>query len=283
MNRLVVTESLVLTPEAMTALVKVCRAGAPDEVCGFVLGRDDGIGTEVHQMANVHHNPRSNYRMSDADVLTFYRQLDTLRPGLDVLAVFHSHPTNEPNLSLTDLDEARDLTIPYLIVSLQGNKPRARAWRINLAAIGVKTTDPVTIVVQEPLELPEAPTGWWPFTPGNRVAIRYRRQNEAEPRDTIATVVELDEQVEVVRLKPDPGQASKPSSIALDRIQEVRILSEVSASYVARGVLTVYAEHLVEILAGQKATIGTAGPLIGALAKAWPQGVKISYAAEVRR
>ena len=50
------------------------------------------------------------------------------RQGLEVLAVYHSHPTSEPVPSRTDLQRNYSPEVVNLIISLQSGQPTVRAW-----------------------------------------------------------------------------------------------------------------------------------------------------------
>jgi proteasome lid subunit RPN8/RPN11 len=55
---------------------------------------------------------------------------DMQRLGIDILAVYHSHPTSEPVPSRTDLARNYSEDVINLIISLSENSPRMRAWWI---------------------------------------------------------------------------------------------------------------------------------------------------------
>jgi proteasome lid subunit RPN8/RPN11 len=48
--------------------------------------------------------------------------------GLDVLAIYHSHPTSEPIPSRTDLERNWWPGVVSLIISLKDEPPRVRGW-----------------------------------------------------------------------------------------------------------------------------------------------------------
>jgi proteasome lid subunit RPN8/RPN11 len=53
---------------------------------------------------------------------------DMRRLGIDILAVYHSHPDGEPTPSKTDLERNYSPEVMNLIISLTGTVPRVRAW-----------------------------------------------------------------------------------------------------------------------------------------------------------
>jgi len=67
--------------------------------------------------------------MDPMDQLRAYDEIEDL--GLDVVAYYHSHTHTEARPSPTDVRLARDLTVYWVLVSLEdAQNPSVRAWRI---------------------------------------------------------------------------------------------------------------------------------------------------------
>ena len=100
-------------------------AEAPLEACGLIAGQG-GMSAAVYPIPNALHSP-TRYRMDPrAQVQTMFA-LEAA--GLELLAIYHSHPQGPPLPSATDLHEAT-YAVPYLIWSPIGETWLVRAFRL---------------------------------------------------------------------------------------------------------------------------------------------------------
>jgi [CysO sulfur-carrier protein]-S-L-cysteine hydrolase len=58
--------------------------------------------------------------------------------GVDVLAVYHSHPTSDPIPSRRDRERSYDERVVHLIIGLGGAEPEVRGWRLR-ADVAIET------------------------------------------------------------------------------------------------------------------------------------------------
>jgi proteasome lid subunit RPN8/RPN11 len=109
-------------------------AELPNECCGLLAGKMVGanpaaglplIVAKRYPLVNAAASP-TEY-LSDADGL-FAAHKDMRRLGIDILAIYHSHPTSPPVPSHTDRDRAYYPNVVYLIISLQTDPPILRGW-----------------------------------------------------------------------------------------------------------------------------------------------------------
>lgn len=126
---------LRLTQAQYEQLVAHMRQGLtlpdPDkrgEVCGLLAGRD-GVVTRVIPCANVSPTPMTNYRVADRDLLHVPRLEDE---GLELVAIYHSHPVTVPYPSPTDVAEVRYPDALYVLLSLRRglDQPELKAYAI---------------------------------------------------------------------------------------------------------------------------------------------------------
>jgi proteasome lid subunit RPN8/RPN11 len=83
----------------MLAHVKACL---PEEACGILGGRDEEASLAL-AVENELHSP-VKYRMRAEDQLRAFLAVE--EAGLDLIAIWHSHPRGPAYLSPTDLAEA---------------------------------------------------------------------------------------------------------------------------------------------------------------------------------
>jgi proteasome lid subunit RPN8/RPN11 len=122
---------LTIPAPILDAVVSHARDTLPNECCGLLAGRiEDGVGvvTAYFAVANDLASPTA-YHTNARDLLAASR---TIREGeLELLAVYHSHPTSDPVPSRRDVAEnTYGETVVHLIVGLAGEKPDVRAWWI---------------------------------------------------------------------------------------------------------------------------------------------------------
>jgi proteasome lid subunit RPN8/RPN11 len=112
----------------------------PDECCGLVAGIANRV-VKAYPMTNAEaDSPRTRY------VLDSREQFQTMRAaeaeGMEIVGCFHSHTHTEAYPSPTDVARAGYPEWWYLIVTLKGEQPMLRAYRI---LDGTITEDPITL------------------------------------------------------------------------------------------------------------------------------------------
>ena len=129
-----------ISRELLDDVIAHARAEAPHECCGMIASRD-GEAVAVHRARNVAENPVKLYVMESREQYRIQNEIE--EAGLDLGAIYHSHPASEPVPSPTDRklaaignDENRRLAYPgtlYIIVGLADpDQPDVRAWSIEL-------------------------------------------------------------------------------------------------------------------------------------------------------
>jgi [CysO sulfur-carrier protein]-S-L-cysteine hydrolase len=108
------------------AMIAHARAEAPLECCGLLVGGDSRI-EECQPARNLKHSPVA-YLVDPQQHFEAIRK--ARRSGRAVVGAYHSHPDSPAIPSPTDVAEAYDPTLLYVIVSLQHGAAEVRAYQI---------------------------------------------------------------------------------------------------------------------------------------------------------
>lgn len=106
----------------MTAYVD---AHAPLEACGLLAGRDSRV-EKIFFVRNQAQSP-VRYVMDPLEQLHALEWIDD--HGMDLLGIFHSHPTGPETVSPTDIAEAA-YAVTYVILARMDDEWRARGFWI---------------------------------------------------------------------------------------------------------------------------------------------------------
>lgn len=118
---------LTIAPGVLGAIARHARSARPRECCGFLVGRPYRVAFAVGTTNVAAGDTR--YRIGDAAHIELRRALRRFRPSLEIVGVYHSHPSGEPRPSARDIAEAFYPAWVHVIVGL---RPRVaiRAYRI---------------------------------------------------------------------------------------------------------------------------------------------------------
>jgi proteasome lid subunit RPN8/RPN11 len=122
-------------------LMKAARAANPIEACGLLAGIEGRV-TKFYPMTNADASPE-HFSLIPAE--QFAAVKDMRKDGLQLLAIWHSHPASPPRMSAEDIRLAYTPDVVYAILSLAVPAEESlRAYRINNGA-----SEPVQLVVHE--------------------------------------------------------------------------------------------------------------------------------------
>ena len=103
------------------------QAAYPLEACGLLAGRGDCI-SHLYMIENILHSPTA-FEMDPRQQIQ--AMIDAEDQGLELLALYHSHPTGPQTPSKTDVARAYYPELIQLIISLhEQSKPTMRAFTI---------------------------------------------------------------------------------------------------------------------------------------------------------
>ncbi len=109
-------------------MLQQAQAEHPNECCGLLAGRVvDGVGRveRCYPLVNELESP-TEYRSEPQSMFDAYR--DLRNRGIDVLAVYHSHPASAPVPSRKDRERNYSEAVVNLIIGLSGPEPVVRGW-----------------------------------------------------------------------------------------------------------------------------------------------------------
>ena len=117
------------------AMISQAYSELPNECCGLLAGRiEESADAQQDSVVKVDRcYPLVNSVASPTEYLSDARSMldadkDMRRRSIDLLAVYHSHPTTAPIPSKKDLEKNDYLSVIHFIISLQGTQPEVRAW-----------------------------------------------------------------------------------------------------------------------------------------------------------
>ncbi len=137
--------ALIIGGSLRTAMAAAARAAYPEECCGLLVGRylpADGAGTgarwqvtRVVPAANRHPQPRRHFEVDPVTHIALLRQLrerEAAEGEIEILlGHYHSHPEAAALPSASDLAQANDPTLIWVIIGpVQGGAPDVTAWRV---------------------------------------------------------------------------------------------------------------------------------------------------------
>ena len=96
-------------------MLKQAEVEAPIEACGILAGKDGEV-EKLYKMTNA---DRSSDHFMMEPKEQFKVAKDIRSAGLEMLAIYHTHPTTPARLSAEDIRLALTPNITYIIVSLQ--------------------------------------------------------------------------------------------------------------------------------------------------------------------
>lgn len=268
---------VLITRDTVTALVAHCvkEKQLGKEACGFVLAqRGSQVASALLPMRNTHPRPARFYSTDDDEIRGAYAMFD--EEGLEPVAFFHSHLDSAPIMSSgtpeSDLEKALDTTVAYLIVSLTGDTPKARAYRVERQFIGAPECHEVPIEFRRPDSGVDLPASPWVLAPGNELNITYRRARQPEPGRINATVVACARDTVSLR-GPRRGGVKVPPALARERLQSMQVLHEASAAGQIRRQSALHARNLANAL--QSGDMALVPALVAALSAAFPPDLVI--------
>jgi proteasome lid subunit RPN8/RPN11 len=116
-----------IAQDVIHLVVAHAREAAPFECCGLLIGHGDDIVSAV-RTRNIAEQPERRFLIDPADHICGRREARVR--GLDVVGFYHSHPRSPAEPSPTDRADAAYPDHLHAIVSLAGDAPEVRIFRL---------------------------------------------------------------------------------------------------------------------------------------------------------
>ena len=117
-------QSLTLTTEQLKKMTTHVDAQFPLEACGLLAGKDSRVES-VLEVTNQAQSP-TRYVMDPVEQLNALEWIDS--QGLDLLGIFHSHPTGLEIVSPTDIAQAAYAVVYVILSRVDGNWRTRGFW-----------------------------------------------------------------------------------------------------------------------------------------------------------
>jgi proteasome lid subunit RPN8/RPN11 len=118
---------MIAIPKAIyDALIAHAQKEAPIEACGY-LGGKEGVASLHYAMKNID-NSEEHFGFDPQEQFAAFKAASEQK--LRLIACYHSHPATPARPSQEDIRLAYDPNISYIIVSLAGEKPILKSFKI---------------------------------------------------------------------------------------------------------------------------------------------------------
>ena len=123
--------------ETLAKIVNHAQKIAPIEACGY-LAAQNGVVNKHYELTNI---DQSEVHFSFDPKEQFAAIKDARTQGLDVVAVYHSHPASPARPSTEDIRLAYDPNISYVIVSLANGQEDVKSFKIKNSQVSGETIE----------------------------------------------------------------------------------------------------------------------------------------------
>jgi proteasome lid subunit RPN8/RPN11 len=117
---------LYIPQQIVDQIFDQAKKGLPEEVCGYLAGTDRTVKRHF-ELTNIDHSPE-HFSFDPAEQFRTLRE--ARNAGLEIHANYHSHPATPARPSVEDIRLAFDPNVSYVIVSLAGEFPDIKSFKI---------------------------------------------------------------------------------------------------------------------------------------------------------
>jgi proteasome lid subunit RPN8/RPN11 len=113
-------QSLTLSKEQLQKMISHVDSQAPLEACGLLAGHNSKVETVLEVTNQAQSEVR--YVMDPIEQLNAFEWIES--NGLDLIGIFHSHPTGPETVSPTDITQAAYAVVYIILARVDG------LWRV---------------------------------------------------------------------------------------------------------------------------------------------------------
>ena len=129
---------IIFSKNQIDILANHSKENSPNESCAILFGSKDNDSTiikEIFLTKNIENSP-VNFTISPDELILAYGTAE--KKGLDVSAIFHSHPSSVAYPSSTDKKYMETNPVPWVIFSNLNNDFRAYIYNSDIVPVPVK-------------------------------------------------------------------------------------------------------------------------------------------------
>jgi proteasome lid subunit RPN8/RPN11 len=116
----------------LSEMISHARDEAPREACGLLAGRDGRV-LRIYRIRNADRSTTS-YRLDPDQQFRAFKDIENR--GLELLGIYHSHPSSPATPSDKDMEQAYYPEVAYILISLADPaEAQVRAFRINAEGV----------------------------------------------------------------------------------------------------------------------------------------------------
>ncbi|MBE0426724.1 MAG: M67 family metallopeptidase [Nitrospirae bacterium] len=119
-------DKLFVPRELIAEILAHCKECYPYEACGILAGQF-GVSKKIYKIKNIEKSSVS-YMMEPGEQFTVMKEMR--EQGLEMTAIYHSHPVSSAYPSPKDVSLAFYQDSVYVIVSLVNDEPLIKAFEI---------------------------------------------------------------------------------------------------------------------------------------------------------
>ena len=124
----------------LSEMISYARDEAPREACGILAGKSGRV-LRIYRTRNADRSPTS-YRLDPDQQLRVFKDIEDR--GLELIGIYHSHPSSPAVPSDRDVEQAHYPEVSYILISL-ADPAEAQVSAFRITTEGVTEEDLVVI------------------------------------------------------------------------------------------------------------------------------------------